>query len=288
MNQKVITMTAYKRPDYTKQVLDNLQKCINFEKYTLLVNIEPGYSDVIKLFDNIPNCDVIVNKQVLGCAINTFNTLRRGFEQSDYVIHLEDDTIPGIDSLLYLEWVNNTYKNDSNIFTASAYNRVYNINEIGPKDYFSAKCCPWFTGWMWATWKDRFEEMDKNWDFIDRFGWDNNINKNIRGNRLEITPKLPRSRNIGEKQGTYTTPKLWKNQQYSPVWVNDFREDILKLLGKYKKLSANRINDSIYPYYEMLAVPGDCPIDNKISIIVGIVIFAGIGYLIHRKIFIYK
>ena len=240
-NNKVITMTAWRRPGYTRQVLDNLLNCIGFNEYTLLANIEPGYTDVQNLFKDVPNCEVVVNDRRLGCAANTLKALQRGFDISDFVIHMEDDTVPGIDSLKYFEYINNRYKDDKESFSATAYNR---ITKIDPQKYFSVHRCHYFTGWMWGTWRDRFEEMEKNWDFT---AWDININKKIRGKRYEICPNLPRSQNIGELLGTYTTPYNWNKCQYSTIWVNS-ATDISGILSSTILPSnlSSHINDLSY------------------------------------------
>lgn len=278
---RIITMTGWRRPEYTKQVLDSLQQCIGFEDYTLLPTLEPGYPKVIKLFDNIPNCEVVVNNNRLGCATNTFNALSRGFERSNFIIHLEDDTAPAVDMLKYFEYINHRYKDDKQIFTASAYNRV---NRINHENMFSVSACPYFTGWGWATWKDRFEEMSGSWDYVDKYGWDNNINQNIRCDRLEITPNLPRSKNIGQYNGTYATPILWREQQYSPVWANDYSLEIQKTLYEYKmlsKLSSSPLSE--YPYFETEAT--SCPGDyNKIGILLIGSGILGYLYLKSRKV----
>lgn len=218
MYRKVITMTAWRRPEYTRQVIDSLKNCIGFEEYVLLPTIEPGYQDVSELFANIPNCDVVINDTRLGCATNTLKALQRGFEISDFVIHLEDDTVPGVDSLKYLEWAYNTYKDDKQVFSVTAYNRIRDIDKIDPQNYFTSYRQKRYTVWMWGTWIDRFEEMSKKWDFES---WDTNINEKIRENRYEMCPTVPRSQNIGEHLGTHVTPDYWKKYHYSPVWINN-------------------------------------------------------------------
>ncbi len=215
MYKKVITMTAWRRPEYTKQVIDNLKKCIGFEEYILLPTIEPEYPEVLKTFNGLSNCKMVVNNKRLGCPSNTFKALKRGFDISDFVIHLEDDTVPGIDSLKYFEWTYRTYKDDKEVFTACAYNKMKNIN---PENYFTVYKLRWFTPWLWCTWIDRFEEMKKNWDF-NSFG--PNINHKVRKNRYEIRPCIARSQNIGEHAGTYNNSGLWRKDQYNPIWINN-------------------------------------------------------------------
>lgn len=250
--RKVITMTAWRRPEYTKQVIDNLKNCIGIEEYMILPTIEPGYPDVLTPFNNLPNCNLIVNDTRLGCGANTLKSLQRGFSISDFVIHLEDDTVPGIDSLRFLEWAYETYKDDEQIFTVTAYNRVRDINKINPQDYFSAYRQKWYTGWMWGTWINRFDEMSKKWDFES---WDQNINKKIRGNRYEICPNLPRSQNIGEYSGTNVRSNYWRMYHYSPFWVNNVLNfsDISPHIESFRSNNLNLIYKEVdEPMYNLI------------------------------------
>ena len=238
--KKIISMTAWRRPEYTKQVIDNLKRCIGFEEYTILPTIEPGYPEILDAFNGLHNCNIIVNDVRLGCEANTLKALQRGFEISDFVIHLEDDTVPGIDSLRYFEWVYKTYKDDKEIFTVTAYNRIRDIDKIYPQDYFTSYRQHWFTGWMWATWKDRFEEMSTKWSYES---WDKNINKRIRGNRYEICPSLPRSQNIGEYSGTNVTPNYWRKYHYNPIWINTiYNSSYVPISSDFSDIISNNLN----------------------------------------------
>lgn len=216
MYKKVITMIAYKRPDYTKQVIGALKQCKGFDEYTLLPVIDPGYPHVLTAFEGLSNCKIIVNEKRVGLNASTLQALQRGFDLSEFVIHMEDDTVPGIDSLKYFEWIYQTYKDNKDIFTATAYSRDINIK---PENYFSVHKQRFFTGWMWATWIDRFEEIKKSWS--NKGHWDNTIAFKLLKKRYEIVPYLARSHNIGEREGLHVTPEYWKIWHYNPVWVNN-------------------------------------------------------------------
>lgn len=242
MYKKIITMVAWRRPEYTKRVVENLKKCIGFEEYILLPTIEPGHPEVVKTFDGLSNCQIIINDKRLGCGKNTLKALRRGFELSDFVIHLEDDTVPGIDSLKYFEWIYKTYKDDKNVFTAMAYNRSRNID---PKNYFTVYRSYWFTPWMWCTWIDRFEEMAKSWHDI----WGPNLNNRIRKNRCEIMPHLARTQNIGELLGANNSPAFWKKNQYNPIWVNNIPNISFENLAYSEWSNKDNIKDYVTEGY---------------------------------------
>lgn len=216
MSNKVITMLAYKRLDYTKQVISALKQCKGFEEYTLLPVIDPGYPEVLTAFESLPKCEIIVNEKRIGGNLSLLQALQRGFDVSDFVIHLEDDTVPGIDSLKYFEWINKTYKENKEIFTATAYSRDINIK---PENYFSVHKQRFFTGWMWATWIDRFDEIKKSWNREGEL--DQAMAFKFLKKRYEIVPYLARSHNIGEHGGVNVTPEQWKRWHYNPVWVNN-------------------------------------------------------------------
>jgi hypothetical protein len=252
-------MTAWKRPEYTTQVIDNLKRCIGFEEYTLLPTIEPsGHPDVLKVFDQLYNCDMVVNDTILGCGANTLKALQRGFADTDFVIHIEDDTVPGIDSLIYLEWVNKRYKDDKDIFSATAYNNIKYPSQIPSNGYFTVYRRPWFNGWIWATWKDRFEEMAKDWNFSS---WDVNINKRLRKNRYEICPSLSRSQNIGQFLGTHVRPGYWKEHHHTPIWINNIMDfaDISDISNIFLKLKDKNLSytETISPVNEPVISDAD-------------------------------
>lgn len=47
--EKVVTMTLFRRPQYTRQVLEALACCEGIREYLVLLHVEPGYPEVLKL-----------------------------------------------------------------------------------------------------------------------------------------------------------------------------------------------------------------------------------------------
>jgi hypothetical protein len=148
-----------------------------------------------------------------------------GFYKNNYHIHLEDDTIPGKDCLKFLEWAGNTYENDSQIFSVTSYvnssnktehyiEKNLNINKVSRRN--------WFTPWGWATWRDRFEYIKRNWT---NTGWDNTINDITRKNRYEIYPSVSRVQNIGAEMGVHVPDADWhKKNQYNEWWIESIKK----------------------------------------------------------------
>ena len=54
---RVITMTAYRRPAYTHEVLTALSQCDGIADWLLLPNVEPGHEDVIDAFRQWSACE---------------------------------------------------------------------------------------------------------------------------------------------------------------------------------------------------------------------------------------
>lgn len=62
---KVITMTAYRRPEYTREVLEALAQCDGIGDWTLLPNVEPGNAEVIAASRDFHACAcrLVVNER---------------------------------------------------------------------------------------------------------------------------------------------------------------------------------------------------------------------------------
>ena len=222
---KTISISLYNRPEYTTILLEHLNKCFGIEDYDITICCEPGTKSVENLAREFrPNqTNVIVNNKKLGCNANIYQCLAIGFSKSDYHIHFEDDIIPGKDCLKYFEWANNEYKNDESVFTVSAYVNS-NCNKRSPhffpinNNINLVSKRNWFTPWGWATWKDRFKEIQEAWE--KNGGWDKSVNHIARKKRKEIFPHIARCQNIGAKLGMHVPNPEWhKENQLNSYWI---------------------------------------------------------------------
>lgn len=236
---KTLSISLYNRPEYTARLLEHLDRCFGVEDYKITICCDPGSKEVQKLAKNFrqDQTTVIVNDRRFGCNTNIYQCLAIGFTQSDYHIHFEDDTIPGRDCLKYFEWAKDKYKDDKEIFTVSGY--VNSDNEMEcyfPKNSntsnVSRRC--WFTPWGWATWKDRFDEMEKVWDFQGRNGsWDVTINGTARNGRWELIPTVARTQNIGAEMGTHVPSAEWHKVNHMNSWwiesIQIYEEEFIEI-----------------------------------------------------------
>ena len=186
-----IVMTLCNRPHYTKRVLDMLAKCDGCSDVPVTLCVEPGNDAVLNLALGFRHpCTVVQNKRKLGCNTNTFSALARGFEQSDRVIALEDDTLPGKDFITFMRWALDKYEDDKSVFSVSGYQRTQQDEITRTLDVVREN---WFTPWGWGSWRDRWIECCDEWPALDeQISWDTVIHRMRLGDRCEVRPVVAR------------------------------------------------------------------------------------------------
>lgn len=216
---KIITLALWRRPDYTRQVLESLAKCPQFSDYLLIIGIDgggdPDVEAVAKGFNARAMIDV--RDRHIGCNQNTKLLLQRAFSfpECDYVIHLEDDTPVAPDALTWFEWAGKLRENP-NIFTVSGYaGQKPKEKLIGQEN--TAIYRPYFSCWGWATWRDRWQEMRNNWPYASDYelSWCRHVNE-VRSGRCQIEPFVSRTNNIGDLLGTHRGSALHEYWAGSP------------------------------------------------------------------------
>jgi len=217
---KVITMVLYNRPDYTRTVLDALKRCRGIGDYLILPRIEPGNEEVIELARGIDFAEVqvTVNRQRLGGGRNAYRAWADGFERADFIVHLEDDTVPAPDCLRYMEHCREVYRRDHGIFSVAAYNRY----PCGSKDYFSIARRSAYTCWLVGIWKERWLWAKRRWSKDPRSYACPLAEQVYRHDLREIYPLLSRSQNIGARAGIHPKTTAWHRvYQHTNHWAGD-------------------------------------------------------------------
>lgn len=223
--EKVITLCLWRRPAYTRQVIDALRNCAGVHDYTIFVHIDGGDRGVQAAVTqeagkiDFAKYHIVTEEKNLGCNQNTRRCLEHGFSYSDYVIHCEDDIVFSPDALQYFEWARQ-FESDPSIFIVSAWPHP---NGWLPTRQWSkppemdrwASVIPNLWIWGWATWKSRWTEMIANWtqetnDLKD--SWDFQLDR-IRGNRGSLVPHTSRSINIGSELGVH------RGDHVLPYWA---------------------------------------------------------------------
>lgn len=235
-----ITMTAYRRPDYTAQVLRSLAATGTARQWRLLIQVEPPdpatsnadqaaaeqtWQLVQQLADELDLAPWRVqrNGQRLGLNRNTHTVLaaaHSAMDATDWLLHLEDDTLLAPDALAWYAWALDRYADDPRVFTIAGYHRCDDVppqaqwHQCGRRD--------WFTCWGWACWGYRLAELLAHWSFANpkSFAW--HLNRGLRGGRQEVHPLLSRIQNIGYQAGENGRSAQWyRDNHRTPVWAGD-------------------------------------------------------------------
>jgi len=224
---RVITMTAYRRPAYTREVLDALAKCDGIADWILLPNVEPGNEEVIAAFRDWNACEsrLLVHRERLGLCKNTHDAVFRAFQlRADVTVHLEDDTVPSPDALHYFDWavreilIPDVKSPDGHqILLASGYNKPK--SEPRPDQSHDSATRPIWTPWGWAVDRSRLTFLIVNWCFRNKKCFTCPFRSQYRRTRREIFPILSRVQNIGYEQGENNRTPQWYRTNHRTPWV---------------------------------------------------------------------
>lgn len=214
-NAKIITLCCWRRPLYTRRVLDALRQCPGIHDYTILIQQDGaddrgdiGQSEVRRFCErvNFAPCRIVSESEHLGCNQNTRRALAAGFRHADYVIHIEDDIQVSPDALQYFEWAKQ-FGSDPSVFVASIWEWPSFGELRKPEQDTHVKWHPGLSIWGFATWRDRWEQMNRGWTDSKDDGvvsWDVHLETTVKGaERGSLCPMVSRSINIGSENGTH-------------------------------------------------------------------------------------
>lgn len=233
--EKVIAVTLYRRPGYTRQLLEALAACYGIADYRLLISCDydkahrDACDEVVGLARDFKACQtqVFVNDPRYGIDVNKLFILPKAFGLSDYVIFLEDDTIPSTDALRYFEWGGRRFAEEKHVISVAGYNRYTEIavhQRVLAEQPYEVHCGGGFCPWGWAMWKDRYERiMGDGTEYAKRWGpevngrfdcWFCNM---MHEPEVSTYPVLPRIQSVGGEQGEHTPSPEWHQaHEYNP------------------------------------------------------------------------
>ena len=154
----------------------------------------------------------------LGTWKNKKRGVALGFEQSDFVVVLEDDIVLSKYGLRWFEWhiLSGLIFDRKEFATASCWSATFTAteNDTWLHDFFMTKelqlqdrwiTSDWAHQWGWAIWRQTWDEFGQNWT-----GQDTDLARALQKRGLYQThPMLARCNNIGafgvNKKGTFTS-----------------------------------------------------------------------------------
>ena len=135
----------------------------------------------------------------------------------EFVVFGEEDIIVSSDVLEYFAWARETFAADERVLCVLAHSAGgagWDEPGIGLRDgdadQEAVRLLPYYNGWIWGTWRDRWEKtLGPTWDWdvtsggaMDS-GYDHQIHRRVipRGGYVCVVPDASRSQNIGRVGG---------------------------------------------------------------------------------------
>lgn len=167
MNLAPIILFTYKRLDTLKKTVESLRENTLSKDSDLfifsdaaskpqdikLINKIRLYLKTITGFKSVTIFEASTNKGLAKSIIEGVTTI---INQHEKVIVLEDDLVTSKNFLIYCNSALDHYRNDKRIFSIAGYTAPIK----GPTQdvYFTKRA----SSWGWATWKDRWNDLDWN------------------------------------------------------------------------------------------------------------------------------
>ncbi len=230
MSGKVIAITLCRRPHETKLLFDALEQCYGVEEYQFFISCDHDdryaeqSDEVWELamdFGKRHACVLHRHEPRLGIDLNKLFIIPKAFRVADYVIVLEDDTIPAKDALLFFEQVGDVVKDIEPVFSVCGYNRIdeSQLESVASYSPYTVHFKQGFHTWGWATWKDRWEKAfgDGAKAYLEASGDDANGNfdwwlrQDCHG-YVEAYPALPRIQCITAPSAEHTPSDEWHRE----------------------------------------------------------------------------
>jgi len=212
-----LSVLGASRPAYLEQTLQSLRACYELDRWSCIVMLDDAgpEADECERIAALMGFGVERFPVRMGCNAATIETLRMAWADPSvqFVCHVEDDTPLCRDALVYMREMAVRYREDREVFTVSAYQRM---PLAGSSSCYRRR---WFTPWVWGTWRDRWEEMAAK--FGAEPSWDWQVNHAMRGDRCEIAPTVSLSRNIGAEGGTHVPSAVWHREHQHVQTTSD-------------------------------------------------------------------
>lgn len=180
-----IIVFAFNRPKALERLLESLKKNYLFKDSKLFIFID-GYRnkndtprvdeaiEVARKFcnENKQNRQIITSQHNKGLATSIITGVSSIIAEYKKAIILEDDLICTPNYLSYINQALDFYENDNRIFSICGYGlKIKKPLGYYGDVYLSGRS----SSWGWATWKDRWEEVD--WEIRD---WEEFVNNKKR------------------------------------------------------------------------------------------------------------
>lgn len=177
---------TYNRSVHTEQVLDALKNnSVLPEKLIIFQDglDKEGHRDdcewhkVNRLIHSIDWCDkeVIISDYNKGLSDSIVAGINYAFQEYEAVIVLEDDCVPAVDFIKFMEQCFTEYKENRYVYSVSGYSWPIPVE----KNQYDVYTCGRICTWGWGTWKDKWRVYNKDPDILRRIKKDKIKSRNL-------------------------------------------------------------------------------------------------------------
>lgn len=104
--------------------------------------------------------EVVERSHNMGCAASVIDGLAEMFRLHERLIVIEDDIVTSPHTLRFLSEGLARYADNAKVFNISAWTPPHIMRQV-PADYpYDVYAIPRFNCWGWASWRDRFQDID--------------------------------------------------------------------------------------------------------------------------------
>jgi GT2 family glycosyltransferase len=219
-----VLLVTFNRPDYTRQVFEQIRKARISRLYVFNDGPRAGNADdeaarteirgLLQEIDWPCELQVLFPEKNLGCAVGVSSAISWVFQHEERAIILEDDTVPSLAFFTFCREMLEQYKNDTRVWMVSAnnYNEEYQL----PASYTFSRSAIHI--WGWATWKRCWNHYNISLDAWPPFSQAGGFS-NLFGSKTEIDFWTQRyERLYGERETV--TRKTWDYQYVLSLLIN--------------------------------------------------------------------
>ncbi len=188
-----IAVFLYKRPEYTKQLLQliidsGIKKIYIFSdgpksslEKKIVENVRKIVSEYVKLYPDITFIvrNSSVNNGLKKSIVEGIDTI---FKKELAIIVLEDDCIPTSDFFVYMNEMLFRYADESSIMSVAG-SGVQSSSEYS-YDFSRYQQC-----WGWGTWKRAWKFYDRNMNGLEEYKWPNSFEGRYWSTMLNLVKK---------------------------------------------------------------------------------------------------
>lgn len=243
LESAAVIVTAFRRPDYLRRALASWRQARGIggvHSFTLAAGFadELTFTAQMRVFGEFRQAAGLDGPR--GCPRVDSDQARRSNgmhraiaeaaahvladEQVGFVIFGEEDLVVSDDVLEYFCWARRELGSDGRVLAVCAHSRggagwdTRQPAGDGDADQGAVRLLPYFSPWVWGTWRDRWEQViGPSWDHdcnsggpVDS-GYDWNLAARVipRGGFTCAVPDASRSQNIGRYGGWASDEETW-------------------------------------------------------------------------------